>query len=110
MKPIKTNIRATKTIPIMMNPMPLPICPLYICPKPMKMTERTAAIPGLFLSLIWTGAKEGGGGGGATLTPHFGQSSAFLSISAPQFWQNFVFLSLKLSPQFLKHLCGALQR
>jgi hypothetical protein len=64
----------------------------------MNMTERTAASPGLFLSRVWTGVAIGGGG--ATLTPHFGQISAFLSISAPQFWQNFVFRSLKLPPRF----------
>ena len=73
---------------------PLPIWPLYICPKPTNKNERTAANPSLFLSAMIVGGKLVGGGGGATLTPHFGQISALASISAPQLEQNLVFLSL----------------
>jgi hypothetical protein len=49
--------------------------------------EQTAAIPALFLSLIISG-------GGATLTPHFGQISALESISAPQLIQYFVLFQM----------------
>jgi len=94
MKPIRNNIVNTAMTPKMMNIIPLPISPLYICPKPTNKKERTAANPSLFLSVMTLGVGLVGGGGGATLTPHFGQISALASISAPQLTQNLVFLSL----------------
>lgn len=48
MNPIRTIIVRRKTIPRTKKAIPLPICPLYTCPRPVKRKERTAAMPGFF--------------------------------------------------------------
>ena len=80
--PMTTIIKSASITPITINNMPLPICPLYICPNPVIKNEHIAAIPGLFVVVI---------GFNSTLTPHFGHISALASIAAPQFEQYLVF-------------------
>ena len=68
-EPMKVPMRMTQ---------PRPVYPFYTCPRPVKIKEQSAAIPGLFSGFVFG------------LTPHREQISAFLLIrSFPHSGQKF---------------------